>query len=144
MSKYQWQGIGVKAEFGSTFINVNKKRPLWWSNFECSVDTIGRVVIPVVLITIKGKDSFMIANHYGIGKHKLINGGLSSYRHFIVKSDDIDWIPDYRYSYDDFDEEAFNQHEASRNKWQQENYPKQYRETKALKRLIKRRVGVKS
>ena len=85
--KYKWQGEPVKVTFGNCIVIENKEKPLWWWNYECnegSASLDGKAVIPSLKIKTKEGNEFMIANHFGIGIHKLLNGGWPSHAHFSV------------------------------------------------------------
>ena len=72
--KYFWQGKSVKVQFGYCKVQENKERPLWWYNYECFLSKSKKCTI-IEAIKIEGKEPFVIANHFGIGVYKLMNGG---------------------------------------------------------------------
>ncbi len=133
---YQWQGEPVKYKFGNCIVRENREKPMWWYNFECLTNkvSIGMECIPVIQVIPKSGRSFMIANHFGIGHHKLINGGWPNYAHFSVDGEFSDW-PELRY--DEFDHEGYSEHEAARRKWQKEKYPEEFERMEALRKTIK-------
>ena len=134
MSKYQWQGEPVKVVFGNCMVKADKDMPLWWYNFECYPD--GIACIPAIKITTKHGGEFILANHFGIGVHKLLNGGWPNYTHFSLDGK-FSTKPQLRLV--EFDEEGYADHEARRDKWQQENYPEEYSKMKALKDIATKR-----
>lgn len=129
--KYQWHGEPVQVEFGNCVVKDNKDKPLWWWNYECAMERpSGMACIPVVRITDNTGYSFMIANHDGIGVHKLLNGGWPGHQHFTV-SGKFSSTPELKY--DSFDEVAFAEHEAARDKWQKETYPEEWEKNQQLR-----------
>lgn len=134
MGKYQWQGEPVKIKYGSCIVKENKEKPLFWYNYECYPD--GLACVPCIEVTTKDGYTFMIANHFGIGIHKLINGGWPSHQHFSVEGK-FSTKPQLRYS--EFDLESFEEHEAARNNWQKKHYPKEWEKKQALLKMIVRR-----
>jgi len=133
MSKYQWQGEPVKVEHGYCMVKTNKDKPLWWYNYECRKN--GSAAIFALKVTTKDGYSFIISNEYGIGSHKLKNGGWPSYRHFSL---DGTFHTNMKSKQTTLDLEGFQQHEAEREKWFKENYPIEYEEIDALKRIVTR------
>lgn len=146
--KYFWHGEPVKTDFGAAYVFEYPERPLWWYNFECNWDvtldkekrdTVSVAMLPAIKVTPKNGDSFYIANHYGIGAHKLRNGGWPSHKHFSIGSDakfeGVEELGSLRnvYSIREFDEVGFSQHEAKRERWQKENFPEEYARMQALK-----------
>jgi hypothetical protein len=138
MSKYQWQGELVKVEFGNCIVRENKENPLCWYNYECHPNANGLACIPAIKITTKDGDSFMLANHFGIGIHKLRNGGWPNYRHFSL---DGKFSTKPRLKYTEFNLEGFERYEAERNKWQQKNYPEEWKKLQAIRSAFNRQLG---
>lgn len=145
MSKYQWQGEPVKILLGHCKVKTNKDKPLWWYNFECEIqenengyyvekrtDFKGLAFIEAVKV-IHSNGEFIIANHYGIGVHKLINGGWPNYQHFSLDGEfeELNWKETIHLL--KFDEEAFSKHEAERRKWQKENFPIEFEKMEQLR-----------
>lgn len=146
MAKYEWQGEPVKIKLGHCKINENKEKPIYWYNFECNMrlnlneeyeywhcefDTKFGIVDAVQVIHSTG--SFILANHFGIGIHKLINGGWPSHQHFSLdgKFEELNWKETIHLL--KFDEVGFAKHEAARNKWQKENYPVEFEKLEKLR-----------
>lgn len=134
MSKYKWQGEPVKVEIGNCAVRTNEEKPLWWYNFECYPS--GKAFLPAIRITTKDGDSFMIANHFGIGVHKLINGGWPNYTHFSI---DGSFSTGIIARITEFDLEGYKAHEAERVKWQQENYPEYWAKLQCLRDSVKQK-----
>lgn len=134
---YQWQREPVKVEFGLSTVRENKEKSLWWYNFECNESyPKGVGVIAAIRIITKDDYSFVLANHSGIGVHKLINGGWPNYSHFD--------LPDTSFKkggfrITEFDELEYSRHEAERNKWQKENYPEEYKKIESLRKIISKK-----
>lgn len=144
--KYQWHGEGVKTEFGYCLVSENKDKPLWWYNFECNWDDYNLcdrrysddkiAHIPAIKITYDDQ-VFCIANHFGIGVHKLINGGWPSHRHFSLPVEGFNdslTIPEKQmYCPKQFDLEGFEAHESERKKWQKRTYPIEFEKLEAMR-----------
>jgi hypothetical protein len=126
--KYQWQGEKIKVRFGNCIVTEKKDRPLYWWNYECHPE--GKACIPAIEITTQHGNTFMIANHFGIGVHKLINGGWPNYTHFSLEGK-FSTKPQLKYS--EFDLDGYSHYEADREIWQAINYPEEYRKMKAIR-----------
>lgn len=149
MSKYKWQGEPVKIRFGHVHLKENRERPLYWYNFECYIKIdindnyidnygfLGTCFIPAIEVTCIDGYVFQLANHFGIGVHKLMNGGWPNYAHFSLdgKFEEMDW--QMAIEYKKFDEPRYARHEAERRKWQKKNYPVEFEKMEQLKRLGK-------
>lgn len=138
-NNYQWHGEPVKTRFGYCTVIENKDKPLWWHNYECCHDeyagdgvrrTAGEAkdaIIPAILVTSSDGHEFCISNHFGIGVHKLINGGWPSHRHFSLPIEgfcgDLSRDEHMMYVIRKFDLEAFETHEAARLEWQKRTHP---------------------
>jgi hypothetical protein len=128
VKKYQWQGEPVKVIFGYCLVKENKEKPMWWYNYECRQD--GTAVIPALQITTQNDHSFFISNHYGIGVHKLINGGWPGCTHFSLNGGEFTGRHTLMYTV--FDLDGYEKHEANRRIWQKENHPEEYEKQQKL------------
>lgn len=156
--KYQWHGEPVKTEFGYCRVTENKEKPLYWYNYECLWDDYHQkerrsalekfAHVPAIRVTSEGH-SFCIANHHGIGVHKLINGGWPSHRHMSLPVEGF--VPESELPVDErilyairkFDLEAFEQYESERRKWQKRNYPEEFARMDELRKAGGRAFSVK-
>lgn len=144
-NKYQWQGEPVKVEFGYCRVTENQEKPLYWYNYECNWDDYSEIErrstgdkhthVPAIKVIYRDQ-IFCIANHYGIGVHKLINGGWPSHRHFSlpVEGFNSNLFREEREIYVilKFDLEGYQTHESNRIKWQMKNYPKECEDRQKL------------
>lgn len=150
MSKYQWQGEPVKIELGQVILKENKDKPLYWYNFECNMrlnlnneyeyhhsSNNYKIGICDAVKIIHSNGEFIIANHFGIGIHKLLNGGWPNYQHFSLdgKFEATSWKENIHLK--KFDELGFSKHEAARRKWQKENYPEEFEKMENLKSAMR-------
>ena len=135
-SKYQWQGTFVRVEFGYSEIYPNKEKPLWWSNYECSLVDDGVAIIPSVRVHYN-KTSFVLANHFGIAIHKLENGGWPNMQHFGLQDDNFTATDKSFYNITRFNQAAYKHREQQRSKWMQINYPQQFEQMQALQKMIR-------
>lgn len=133
MNKYQWQGEAVKIKFGNCIIERNKEKPLYWYNYECHLQHGEKACIPVIQITTKDNQVFIIANHFGIGVHKLINGGWPNYTHFSLNGK-FSTKPQLKYA--EFDLDNYSVYEAEREKWQKKTCPDEYNKMLQLRKII--------
>lgn len=133
--KYQWQGEPCKVEFGYTKVKTVLEKPMWWYNYECSLDKLGVALIPSVKISQHGQE-FVLANHHGIGVHKLINGGWPNYAHFSLPKTDfvsnLTWDEIQVWVFKSFDLEAYKEHESNRRKWQKLEHPEEFEKHEQL------------
>lgn len=145
-NNYQWQGQKVKVIFGKCKVVENKDKPLYWYNYECLWDDYNNkprksafdkfTYVPAVKV-IFGDEEFVLANHFGIGVHKLINGGWPSYRHFslpldgFISKEGLTIDEQFMYIFRKFDLESFEAHEEKRTKWQKRTFPIEYAQHKA-------------
>jgi len=135
MGKYQWQLEDVTVVFGDMIVTENKEKPLYWYNYE--VHTQGfypRAIIPAIEITMQDGYKFYISNQFGIGAHKLLNGGRPSYAHFSLEGE---FKPSRRKRLLKLDEEAYYKRNVEREAWQKEYYPEEYKQVKALEETLK-------
>lgn len=138
MSKYKWQGEPVKTVFGHSYVDMNEEKPLFWYNFECQGATRG-ACLPTVQITTKGGEVFYIANHYGIGAHKLSKGGWPNMPHFSI-SKDCKFEPDRTppFGMRKLDLEGYEAHEKERDNWRRLAHPEDYKRIEALREAARR------
>lgn len=128
---YKWQGEPVKVKFGCSVVKYNKEKPMYWYNYECSLNAPSMTAIIPTVKVITPNDSFVISNHYGIGVYKLLKGGWPNCTHFSV--DDDSFTENRRYMISRFNDEGYAIHEAERRKWQKETYPEEYRKLEAIR-----------
>ncbi len=145
---YQWQGEDVSVSFGYVYQNENLDKPSYWYNFECNntreldgtykpntiLHTNGKRValLPAVQVSYKSEKPFLIANHYGIGVHKLINGGWPNYAHFSLNGEFVTDAAPY-FEIRQFDIRGYETHEAARKAWQKKTYPNEFAKSEALR-----------
>ncbi|MCG9971021.1 hypothetical protein [Christiangramia crocea] len=145
MKKYEWQGVPVKIDHVNIYVKESKKSPLYWYNYEVATqqDIAGDYAIVPALRVKHPESVFYIANHFGIGIHKLINGGWPNYNHFSFHKDDIKNVfeesGDYVWNRKNFDLIGYQEYEAERRKWQKKNFPKEVEEMDALRSTIIKR-----
>jgi hypothetical protein len=115
-SRYKWKGTPVKVKFGYCVVSKNEEKPLCWYNYECSLDDFNYSIIPAVKIL--GEEDFCISNHFGIGIHKLLNGGMDNYKHFLLPVGDFSENSKTCFCYfKELDLDGYSEHEAGREKW---------------------------
>ena len=132
--KYQWQGEPVRVEFGLCKVKANKNKPLWWYNYECELNAPAlQAILPAVRITMPSEEQFCIANHYGVGVHKLLLGGWPDCAHFSLPLEAFEPSRKKFYQWKDFDEFEYSKHEAKRRQWRKENYPEEFEKVEALR-----------
>jgi hypothetical protein len=140
MENYQWQGEKVKVRFGLTKVKTNKEKPLYWYNYEISLEeTImqGKCLISSIEVEASYGSKFIIANHFGIGVHKLLNGGYPNIGHFSFDDDaKFSEHKEFKKYNGQFELEEYEEHEANRRKWQRENYPIEFAKSERLVKLI--------
>lgn len=142
MGKYKWHGESVKTKFGFYKIEENKEKPLYWYNFECAHDDYynrqqkTHAYVPCVEVTTKCGQVFYIANHFGIGIHKLLAGGWPSHSHFSLNGGEFD--EHWRTGIYVFDLDSYEKHEAKRRKWQAENFPDEFSKSERLMKLVQK------
>lgn len=126
--KYFWQGEPIKTDFGFVIVNEAVDKPLYWYNYE----VLNNITIPAIKCTAKDGYEFIIANHHGIGAHKLMNGGWPSHTHFSLPNDakfeGKEELGVFRVDFyiNKFDELAYSKHESDRNNWQRLRYPAEF------------------
>jgi hypothetical protein len=129
--KYQWQGEPVSVIFGYCVVAANQEKPLWWYNYECALDRDTKSCICVIKVILKTGETFLLANHFGIGVHKLLNGGWPNYQHFSIDGNFSTSSPDpWQLK---FDLEGFEDHESKRRIWQKENFPDEFERMERLR-----------
>lgn len=139
MSKYKWQGDPVEVEFGN-FHALPSDRRLMWYNFEIesepNMSKDGSLAIPALRFTYNGEEH-IIANHFGIGVHKLKHGGWPSHQHFsfgkgrFIAGDDYLHCKRLR-------EKEFAQHEAKRESWMRGTDPDGYARIQELREAARK------
>lgn len=140
--KFFWHGKPVKAEFGLATVHENTEKPFMWYNYECMTSSIVcSAMIDAVRITTEHGSTFILANHYGIGRYKLMKGGWPNCTHLSLP-DDCSFMVDSRSSVK-WDEEGFARHEYERKKWfeetRSEQYPDLWRKLEAAKSIAIRK-----
>lgn len=133
MDKYYWQGELVKVEFGYSLIKPNKEKPLYWYNYECS---LGTEKIPAIRVIIDKDTSFVLANHFGIGVHKLMSGGWPGKQHFSLTDHLFHRSDDPLYLIHDYNESKFIEYELGRDEYFKESCPDEYKKIQDLRKLI--------
>lgn len=152
---YFWQGEPVKTDFGCVTVTENTEKPLYWYNFECNWNIEENkpirglkgdkaAIIPAIKITTKDNYTFYIANHFGIGAHKLKNGGWPNYRHFSF-ADNAEFkgceeLGHMRnlYNLRTFYLKGYTEHEAARRQWQKETHPEEFKKSEQLQKLFQK------
>lgn len=137
-NNYQWQGIPVEVIFGRCLVHINKEKPLWWYNFECHKTGKAKIAaLKIIYVDKHGKQEFCIANHYGIGILKLLNGGWPNCNHFSLPLDTFLSNKEDKWWYEKttlFDEAGYSAHEAARILWQKETHPEEYERNQRFKK----------
>lgn len=138
-SRYQWQGEPVKVRFGECRVTPNKEKPLYWYNYECYNNEFNKAslvaFVPAIEITC-GDQVFVIGNHFGIGIHKVLNGGWPNHNHFSLPKETFELGRKKYHRITEFDLDEYSEHEAKRRAWQKENYPEEFERSEALRRAI--------
>lgn len=141
MSKYQWQGQPVKVDHVNIYISKSKE-PLYWYNYEVEIQqdiASDHAIIPAIRVK-HPQSTFYIANHFGIGIHKLKNGGWPNYNHFSFRKQDIKQVfeqsGDYVYNRKSFDLVGYEEYESKRKRWQKENFPEEFERIESLRMSI--------
>lgn len=138
--EYQWQGEPVKVRFGLAEAKTNKDKPLYWYNYEISLEETtmqGTVLISAIEVETKSGYKFLISNHFGIGVRKLLRGGSPNTCHFSF-DDGAKFAEHKEYEmYDgNFQLKDYEEHEAKRRKWQRENFPVEFEKSERLVKLM--------
>ncbi len=128
MSKYQWQGQNVTVKHGYASIKKSEAPLMWW-NYEVSLSSISKTaIVPAIQVTVPAwqdeqEQVFIIANHHGVGEHKIKSGGHPNFAHYDV--------PDNAYFEEGiigkikkFSLDKYLQHEENRRQWQLKTHPK--------------------
>lgn len=134
---YSWQGEPVKAEFGHNMVKSNTAHPLFWYNYECSIERESFALIPSIKIT-QGDQVWCIANHYGIGINKLIKGGWPNQTHFSLPIEGFEKNNTHAFAIKEFDELQYSKHEAARRLWQKNNFPEEFKRMQSLEKIIRK------
>lgn len=152
---YFWQGEPVKTDFGCVTVIQNTEKPLFWYNFECCWNLLEQkprrglkedksAIIPAIKITTKDNYTFYIANHFGVGAHKLRNGGWPTHRHFSFDGE-VDFqgcenLGHMRtlYNLRTFYLKGYDEHERARREWQKETHPEEFKKSEQLRKLIQK------
>jgi len=140
MSNYKWQGEPVDVEFGNFHAKPDPTKPLMWFNFECETDpnrfsSDGSCAIPALRFTYGGQ-VHIIANHYGIGCHKLRHGGWPSHQHFSFGDGRFIAGKDFLHA-KGLREKEFAAHEAERERWMRKADPVAYKRIQSLREAIR-------
>ena len=133
--KYYWQGESVKIKFILAQVAPDLKNPIYWFNYECALSENSTAKIPCVQVFYRD-EPFIIANHFGIGVHKMINGGWPNFPHHSI-GDNEPFEPDENPILV-FDKMGYKRHEESRDEWREKNYPAEYKRLSFLKSLLKK------
>lgn len=138
MSTYQWQGEPVQVEFGYVNQKENLEKPLYWYNYDCHRNKVGRewehkfALIPAVRVTAKDGYQFCLSNIAGLAFHKLINGGWPGYAHASLSGVFTeDNAPEWKIT--KFSEQDYAEDQNRRNKWFAKEYPEEWKRMEALK-----------
>lgn len=148
-SRYQWQGEPVKVKFGYVHQEENEEKPMYWYNFECYnneeldgsfkenhfVLTNGKkfALIPTIKVMYGDDKSFLLANHFGIGVHKLLKGGWPNCSHFSVDGKFNESDQPY-YKITKFNIDEYERYENARRVWQKKNYPTEFERLDQLRK----------
>ncbi len=141
-NKYFWQGESVKAIFGYSRVTPNLDKPLYWYNYDCFVDDKGYTspkekpvaIIPAIKIEYDN-GSFVIANMFGQGWHKLVNGGWPSHSHYSLPDEGFHKSNKYEYALKEFDEEVLAEYRVKADAWFKKTYPEEYEKMQRFKKL---------
>ena len=128
-SIYKWQGEPVEVEFGYVKLKPMVDKPLFWYNYELSIDKEHK--FPALRIQTKNSESpFTIANHFGIGVVKLENGGWPDRTHYSFSGGEFVETPEFAFK--EFREMEYLQHEGDRDEWQKNVFPEAYSDREKL------------
>lgn len=155
-NNYQWHGEPVAVRFGYVKQKENTEKPLFWYNFEChnekqlddsyqtdrmcSGDGRKFALIPAIEVT-QGTQTWVIANHYGIGVNKLLKGGWPNSTHFSLQGEFKEESAPY-FKITEFDLEEFEYHEYHRRTWQKDNYPEEFERMERLRESMRNPLSV--
>jgi len=139
MSVYKWQGQPVEVEHGLCLVTVNEEKPLYWYNYEASME-IGGKLIEAIKVKVKDSHSFCIANHFGIGVHKLLNGGWPNYQHFSLDIKLFDGCIPESMAIKKFNLEGFEEYETNRRAWQKKEYPEDFEKSERLRKSFYKNI----
>jgi hypothetical protein len=137
--RYKWQGEPVEVEFGTFHAKPSTTHPLSWYNFEIETErntsSDGSLGLPAVRFTYMGEE-IIIANHFGIGAHKLRKGGWPDCTHFSFGKGRFipgeDW-----FTCKGLREREYAAHEAARESWMKKKDPIAYARIEALRQAAK-------
>ena len=141
---YKWQGQNVKVVFGYSTVTRNDEKPLYWYNYEVNLSEDDEVKIPAIKITTKEGDSFVLANHFGIGTFKLRSGGWPDKTHHSLPKDSFQLSnrAEYTTNVRNFNQGAYSRFEELRRKWFEKNIPAgwedEFEKIEGLRSLIKK------
>ena len=133
-SKYQWQGEPVEVIFGTSKIEPNKAKPLYWYNYDCSLSEENAAHIAAVKIKTADGCEFVIANHFGYGVLKLLAGGWPDSGHASLTEGEFVADPEMKIT--EFDRLGYQEHKRKAHAWQKENYPEEYEQVERLSEMI--------
>ena len=125
----------MKIKFVSIWVTLDLRNPLYWFNYECALSEDNTASIPCIQVFYRD-ESFVISNHFGIGVHKLSNGGWPNFPHYSIGEDEH--FEDDKKPILIFDEPGYREHEGKREAWRKENYPAEYEKLSLLRSLIKK------
>jgi hypothetical protein len=135
LETYSWQGTKVHIDFGYCEVKHNDKNAIWWTNYECSLQSDGIAIIPAVRVNYNG-NSFVLSNHFGIAIHKLQNGGWPNMQHFSLSDAAFTCTNNSFYNIKQFNEFQFKVREKQRREWQRKTHPKEFAQMEALLKVI--------
>lgn len=135
-TNYCWHGEPVEVKFGYCNISENTEKPMYWYNYECRTSSvIGSALIPAIYITSKDGQQWVIANHFGIGIYKLLQGGWPNCTHFSLDKNTFKEAKEKYFAIREFDHDAYSEHESARRKWQKREYPEEFEKMESLRKL---------
>lgn len=140
MSKYFWRGEPVTVRFGLVKVEENKEKPLYWYNYEVAVDNPASKFSFVDAIEITTKDSvFCIANHFGVGVYKLLQGGWPNVSHFSLPGGSM-FLEQKGFEefHSEFNLIGYEKYERLRRRWQAKHFPEEFNKNERLRKLFKK------
>jgi len=141
----KWHGEVVQIEHINVLVTQNKEKPLFWYNFECELNApYTKAMLPAIEITTQEGNTFIIANHNGIGLNKVRKGGWPDQPHFSFDEKDIVQIirrgEKGFYTIDSFCERDYSDLENQRRLWQKENFPEEFEKSEALRKMLRKSI----
>lgn len=134
----KWHGEPVLIEYGTCIVKRNTEKPLWWYNYEVAMsrDASEQACIEAIRILPNYGPPFAIANHFGIGEHKLDHGGWPTHVHHSLP------VETFKKSstpiiHGKLNEPEYAAHEAARDAWMKREHPEEYNKLDGLRRLIR-------